>query len=513
MPIDAQIPLMGQQPQFASPVQTIGALMQLKGQTAEIALRQAQAEQAKQVAADDAFKAEQARRDQADQNTLQEAMSNPDIAPKIARGDLSDLYGKVQDKTLTAKAKAIQDYHKEQATLDTTTLTNRNSAYKELASSVTGLNSFGDDIGKINQALPELVQNLTQQGVFKNAGIDPNSVPKSISSVDDLKKWEASVGALQAVNDKALEIKGVQTKQAEEEANAAKAKAETEHQNLINKMLQGAGTYDPSSGIHPVDQVLPASLDKGQNASYRAAYDAAMKQPPDQNGRHPAADTILEQAAAHAATLSPTLLANKAATARAEAVATAPIHQAESMAVAAANRAGAEHITSEGEYQKSIAALNTSAADATRVHNLIAAAQGGNKAAPAMVPIAELRSYLNRINSTELRSVSSQAGTWADRVEGFIKGASEGQPVPPDILKATDELTSLQIQQAEQKHAGEVTAINIARHENLKPVKVADLGYQSTTEAPTPKTQAEFNALPKGAKFKKPNDQTVYTKQ
>ncbi len=86
--------------------------------------------------------------------------------------------------------------------------------------------------------------------------------------------------------------------------------------------------------------------------------------------------------------------------------------------------------------------------------------------------------------------------------------------MPPDILKATDELATMQIQQAEQKHAGEVTAINTARHENFKPVKAGDLGYNASASGITvPKTQAEFNALPKGAQFKKPNDPTIYVKQ
>ena len=45
------------------------------------------------------------------------------------------------------------------------------------------------------------------------------------------------------------------------------------------------------------------------------------------------------------------------------------------------------------------------AADASRIHNLIQAAQSGNKAAPGLIPLAELRQYVNRVNQSELRNV------------------------------------------------------------------------------------------------------------
>lgn len=142
-----------------------------------------------------------------------------------------------------------------------------------------------------------------------------------------------------------------------------------------------------------------------------------------------------------------------------------------------ASVAPADRNAVQNMHQKSVMDLNAQAADASRIHTLIQAAQGGNKAAPALVPIAELRGFLNRINGTELKSVSSQAGSLSDQVEGWIKGKTEGQPVPPEILKATDELAGLQMSNAEQKHAGEIKAINIAHKSNLTPTKVEDLGY------------------------------------
>jgi hypothetical protein len=211
---------------------------------------------------------------------------------------------------------------------------------------------------------------------------------------------------------------------------------------------------------------------------------------------------------------NPEIRAGKVADAVAIAKGTNPIIQGRELTVAGANRQAAEHVTAEGEYEKSLVDLNNSVSEAGRLHNLISAAQGGNMAAPGVIPIAELRGFVNRVNQTELRNVSSNAGSLADRIEGWVKGATEGQPIPPEILRATDELASLQVNQAEEKHAGSVKSINTARHENFTPLKASDLGYRPTTAiVPTPKTQAEYNALPKGASFKKPNDSKVYIKQ
>ncbi len=210
---------------------------------------------------------------------------------------------------------------------------------------------------------------------------------------------------------------------------------------------------------------------------------------------------------------NPEIRAGKVAEAVAVAQGTNPIIQGRELTVAGANRAAAEHVTAEGEYEKSLMGLSTAAADAARIHNLISAAQGGNKAAPGLIPIAELRTFISRPNIAELRSVGG-AGSLVDKIEGWVSGKTEGEPIPPDILKATDDLAGLAVDQANQKHAGEVTAINTARREHFQPKKASDLGYQAPgVGIPTPTTQSAYDALVKGAQFHKPNDPKVYIKQ
>lgn len=72
---------------------------------------------------------------------------------------------------------------------------------------------------------------------------------------------------------------------------------------------------------------------------------------------------------------------------------------------------------------------------ARQLGDLIDQAQSGNKAAPGIIPIATVRGYLNRVNSQELRSVSDSSGNAYDRVQGFLDKYTEGQPIPPAVLK------------------------------------------------------------------------------
>ncbi len=510
--VDPNIALQFRSPQVeqVSPLQSIGALMALRGQMAEIPLRLAQAEHARQQAAQEAIVTEQKQRQLQDEGTLKELMSDPVNGPKIASGDLSPLNGKVNYDFQQGIAKNVEEIHKNAALASKDDLANKSTALNALAEGIQGL---GEDPAQINANLTAFKSNPANQLLFKNAGIDPSTIP-TLSDAADLRKWEAGVGVAQAVTNKALALKESKAKEAETEANTAKTVAETERQNLLNQALRDSANYNPAAGgVHPIDKILDPVKYPQENASYRAAFDTAMRQPPDQNGRRPAIDTILEQASAHAASLSPALIANKAATAKAEETARSPIIQNRELTVASANRKANEDLTARGEYERSLMGLNSAVSDAERIHNLISAAQGGNKAAPGVIPIAELRTFITRPNIAELRAVGG-AGDWADKVEGFVKGATEGQPIPPDVLHAMDELSNLAVKQAEQKHSGEVTSINTARSEHLKPLKAADLGYTAPgAGVPTPATQAEFNALPTGAQFKKPNDPKVYVKQ
>lgn len=478
MATDAGIILQTNPVQSIDPIKTVSQLLAVKNAQIENAVRQQQIQQAAAQTQDIQAQAAQRQKEVTDQNTLQEIMRDPVQGPKVAGGDFSGVMGKVSPEYLDKVRQSTQAYHTQLAANTKTDLENANTAAGQATDAITGLKQLGD-VDRINAELPNTVQRLTDAGVLKALKIDPASAPKSISSTDDLDAWAAHMGVLQAATGKALALKQEQEKQLQTKSEIQKNTSQgTEAQSkadLSNFELNLRKNFNPATLQSGVDELFPTDP---QFAAAKASAVAIGKLAMASTGKPEDARAAVEKVYNEQVVPNlPATIAGKAATSKAEATSTAPIHQAESVAVANANRAGAEHIAAQGDYQKSLTELNNSAADSQRLHNLIAAAQGGNKAAPALVPIAEIRGFLNRINGTELRSVSSQAGSLADQIQGWVQGKTEGQPVPPEILKATDELATLQTQQAEQKHAGGVKAINIARGENFTPRTAADLGY------------------------------------
>lgn len=92
MALNTEIPLQVQAPQITSPLQNIGSLMQLKGQMAEIALRNQQIEQSKQQAADIAEQVQTRHRQNEAQTKLSTILADPANHAKIRNGDLSPLW-------------------------------------------------------------------------------------------------------------------------------------------------------------------------------------------------------------------------------------------------------------------------------------------------------------------------------------------------------------------------------------------------------------------------------------
>ncbi len=142
--------------------------------------------------------------------------------------------------------------------------------------------------------------------------------------------------------------------------------------------------------------------------------------------------------------------------------ATAPIHVKEevdkqkALALAAPgsfsgiNEPAARH-SAETQWNTATDTYHDKAMAAQGIKNLIVAAQNGNKAAPAVIPLAELRGFVNRVNSSELKSVSG-AGSMADKISGWITGHTEGQPIPPDILKSIGDLADIQQKDASTRY-------------------------------------------------------------
>jgi hypothetical protein len=199
--IDPNIALAVKPPQFESPLQTLGQVMQARDMGAQIGMRNAQMQEYQAVA-------QQRQRDLDDQKTLQTTMSDPAQAAKIMSGDVNDLIGKVQPKTIQNftdwHTKYIGDLQK-QRTEDRVT---QASALKDIGQTIEGLKSFTNpdgtpDVNAINAHLPEAMRQLNARGAFRDAKIE---IPPNLTVTDpkQLDGWAAEVGARTAAIDVSL---------------------------------------------------------------------------------------------------------------------------------------------------------------------------------------------------------------------------------------------------------------------------------------------------------------------
>lgn len=142
------------------------------------------------------------------------------------------------------------------------------------------------------------------------------------------------------------------------------------------------------------------------------------------------------------------------------------------------------------------------------------AQQNGNKAAPGMIGIAELRTLLNRITRQELQAVGPGAGDAWDRIQGFTGKWIAGQPIPPDILRDTKILGGAM--EAAAKRTRDLKAQTIGKNYGIAPpppivVPAAEAATPAPGGPPLITTKAAFDALPKGAVYKE-RDGNTYTK-
>jgi hypothetical protein len=140
-----------------------------------------------------------------------------------------------------------------------------------------------------------------------------------------------------------------------------------------------------------------------------------------------------------------------------------------------AGMAPQERTRAETAYSKDTKDYTDSVASARGVQNLIAEAQGGNKAAPGLIPIAELRQYVNRINATELKAVGTGAGSALDQIQGWLQGKTEGQPIPPEILQATMAVSQAQEKLSYQKYLARLATNKVTYGVQPPPIDVSGI--------------------------------------
>jgi hypothetical protein len=487
--IDPNIALATQTPKPLDPIASISGLMSLRDLGSQIALRNAQTQQASQVAAENAALAEQKNRDLADQNTIQGLEKDPGAYADIHSGDPAKigqrLGGLVQPKTV----QAVQDYVNKQieqkATLDTATLKNQQDAHGAVAKTVDSLDQMKaadgtPDFDRINEQLPNAIQSLAPE--LRILGIDPATVPKSIHTEDDWNTIKGRVAGLGALTDTALARKGEQAKALQAQAAATEstakgneAQATADLNNYKLNLMKGAGQGDPAARAAQVKgmSIFAGHPQEAQDAADagEAAYQAALKSS-DPTTAADKAQAAVKDVADRLRAFSPGVTAGKVNEARVM----IPVE-----AQAAAAKANAEigpHVNEQVQASQALAkqspdafvaipnaaARNQAINDAAKIQtdygtvygqtkqllDTIRAEQSGNKAAGAALTVEQARSLIQgaRQLGPVLHQVSGQSGNLIDHLEGGLKGLAGTDKLPDAVVSDMATLAPLTIQAA-----------------------------------------------------------------
>jgi hypothetical protein len=284
----------------------------------------------------------------------------------------------------------------------------------------------------------------------------------------------------------AAQEKSAEATATETASKTALTNAQAQRAEYVNTLIKQGQTAS-QNGQNPVDSVFPASLDPQINSSYKAAYGAAMSQPPDENGRRPAADTILTAAAAHAASIrlpsNPQVIAGEVNKARQVAAATAPIEEDKALAVARALRMGDnpavanvapaavatvqnQAIKLDQDYAGAKAATET-------LGRVIDLAESGNAAAGANVAplgaagVAAVNG-IKRLNPSLVEGYGN-AGSILQDIQGKLSHWEGKGPLPKDLMEEIRELHQTVGQQSYQTYTDNLKSLNARTGSTFSP--------------------------------------------
>ena len=496
-----------------SPMQTMGGLMQLRGQMADQSLREAQMSEVRQRQQNEKLRGDQLNLELKDANNFAEIQKDAGLMRKFAEtGDVSMFHQKgispaFIDKLVEGRGKRITG-------IQTQTVTGqaiKKNATEQMIATGDGImapmaGGKPVDIATANSRYQGALPRLKELALLR--GDDPAKLPGSITSLEQIR------GVMSGLNLEAG-LFDAELKRNEQQEKTKKATIEAEKGQFELDLMKGAANGGQDAAIMKRfganTEAAQAAMDAyRQNlpAGLAAAIQAVNKIYDERIGG--AARIVSETPAkvAEQAALLPGEV-NKA-TSVAYAQIAPHIKQAVGTQLELAKRSGEAFasVTDPTERHRAEAAMEKSSleyadkvSESRTLTSLIDAAQKGNKAAPAVIGLQELRGFVNRVNTTELKAVGSQAGSLKDQVEGWLRGKTEGQPIPPEILKATRELANLQEKAARSNYENKILITNTTYGSKVKPIdlpggSVAPIALKDGTTL-TPHDQASADAFRK----------------
>lgn len=244
---------------------------------------------------------------------------------------------------------------------------------------------------------------------------------------------------------------------------------------------------NPQAADQQIDSILSPKLDSQANAAYKAALRVA--------GTPEAAESIIKAATSHAGDIAketnPGVMNAKAKQAGMNASAELPskvaaefaaipahVQQAVQTQLAVAKNSPeafsgitdpTERHRAEQSYEKISMDAAGQVGDSKKLQDFVKAAQSGNKAAGALIPLAEIRAIVNRVNTTELKSAGAP-GDIVDKGIGVLNGWTKGVPMSPEGLKAVADLANVTQQAIGNKYKAQVDVLNKTYGGKAQPV-------------------------------------------
>jgi hypothetical protein len=423
---------------------------------------------------------QQKQMDMRDSQTVMQALQDPAAAKAVAAwqpGTPFPLTG-IQYKTAQALQDKVLADQKNALTLSDAQRASALAKHAQIADALKGLAYNADGTPRadadIARDAPQTFQDLVTQGVI------PQGTPMpQITGAADLQKYAVANNYQQQLNQfaqgaqkQAQEIATSKATASKDTAEADKAKEDTRKTKMVNDAMDAA-LKDPTQGDALIDQAIPPSVDPQANAGYKAARRAAIAA-----GNPEAAAQVVAAAANHGAGMSNAAINFAARKAGAEEAAKGPAQVANEVAKQKALAANSTEMfagisdpatrrAAQADYQKYTTDFFDKNQNAAQLQDFIAAAKSGNKAAPGLIPMGVVRTIVNRVSTPELKA--QVGGSVADKVEGWLKGATEGQPIPSDILDGMSQIADIEARNNRAAYENKVNALGATYGGNARP--------------------------------------------
>jgi len=304
------------------------------------------------------------------------------------------------------------------------------------------------------------------QGMLTRVQQDPSQLKGVVDS---------AIGASKQAQDLTREQQSASATEAEAGARAKQAAAEAAKTDLETELTQQK--LDLYKTLTQTPEALhnrvAASIDPTKYpALFARAFNEAQNAP-DLEGVNKAIQTYAQQASEQERTVAtetnPDVIGARVRQRVAEAQATAPIDVSKAVQTEiqkAKLAPGAVSGILDPALQRKVIDDQVKAAsdyrgkqgDAQRLQDFVDASRSGNQAASAMIPIAELREIVNRVNMQELQAAGGGTSV-ARRVQNWLSKNTEGKPSDA-TLNDIQALGNIMQNAAKTTYRGKITDLN-----------------------------------------------------